>query len=362
MPKIAFNNQNLASINVKKATWYSDSSKRAVRGLRLMAGATKKTWYLNRRESGKVRQVKLGTFPEMNVERARMTANGTTFAPAADQPEATLQDHLDAYIEHRREAGKLAAGTERDYRDLFRRHAPDWLEAPLVALTTYAVEERFNSLRDRPGVANKLVTVLRCVNKYATRHDELKRDPTSAVTALHTLRPRRVRCEDLEIVMCDVLAVSNPVKRAAWQLLLHTGLRSTNLRTMEWDMVDLDAGTMRVDRLKNGEARTFPLSDHSVALFESVRRYDDTFCLPSFKRPGPIDHLDALEHCNQHDMRRWFTSVAAQAGIERDVRMWLRGDVTREAAIDHYNFNIATREAVNAISLRLNDVSGFSGT
>lgn len=362
MPKMAFNDSNLSAINVTKTTWFTDSSKRAVRGLRLMAGSTTKSWYLNKRIDGKVRQVKLGTFPTMNVERARMTASTTILNPVTELPDPTLQQHLDAYIEHRRDRGKLAAGTERDYRDLFRRHAADWLEAPLVALTTYAVEERFNSLRDRPGVANKLVTVLRCVNKYATRHDELKRDPTSAVTALHTLRPRRVRCEDLEIVMCDVLAVSNPVRRVAWQLLLHTGLRSTNLRTMEWDAVDLNAGTMHVERLKTGEGRTFPLSDHSVALFESVRRYDDTFCLPSFKRPGPIDHLDALEHCNQHDMRRWFTSVAAQTGIERDVRMWLRGDVTREAAIDHYNFNIATREAVNAISLRLNDVSGFSGT
>ena len=361
MPKIAFNDQNLASINVKKPTWYTDNSKRAVRGLRLMAGSTTKTWYLNRRNNGKVRQVKLGTFPEMNVERARITANGTTFAPV-EQSEATLQDHLDAYIEHRREAGKLSARTERDYRDLFLRHASDWLEASLVSLTTYAVEDRFNSLRDRPGVANKLVTVLRCVNKYATRHDEIKRDPTSAVTALHTLRPRRVRCDDLEIVMRDVLSVENPVKRAAWQLLLHTGLRSTNLRTLCWDQVDLSTATMHVARLKNGEARTFPLSDHSVTLFEQVLRYDETFCFPSFRRPGPIDHLDALEHANQHDMRRWFTSAAGRAGIERDVRMWLRGDVTKEAAIDHYNFNIATREAVNAISARLNDESGFSST
>ena len=128
---------------------------------------------------------------------------------------------------------------------------------------------------------------------------------------------------------------------------------------------DLDETTAHL--LENGEVlddveETRRLSDHSVALFESVQRYDDQWCLPSFRRPGPIDHLDALPHCNQHDMRRWFTSVAGRAGIERDVRMWLRGDVTRQAAIDHYNFDLATTEAVNAISARINQEAGISGT
>ena len=103
-----------------------------------MAGSTTKSWYLNKRIDGKVRQVKLGTFPTLNVERARMTASTTILNPVTEIPDPTLQQHLDAYIAHRRDRGKLAAGTERDYRDLFRRHAPDWLEAPLVALTTYA--------------------------------------------------------------------------------------------------------------------------------------------------------------------------------------------------------------------------------
>ena len=57
MPKIAFNDSNISAINVTKTTWFTDSSKRAVRGLRLMAGSTTKSWYLNKRIDGKVRDL-----------------------------------------------------------------------------------------------------------------------------------------------------------------------------------------------------------------------------------------------------------------------------------------------------------------
>lgn len=376
MPKIAFNETNIDAISVRKTTWYSDTNKKKVRGLRLMAGPIKKTWFLNRRApDGKVRQVKLGEYPDMNVELARITANGTRLnVPDLTLTRApTLQDHLDEYIKAHRKAGSLSARTEDDYRRLFEGHARDvdkdddpddetsWLDKPLSALTTYMVEARFNTLHDRPGVANKLITVLRSVNTYAQRHDEIKRDPTTAVTNLYALKRRTVRCEDLALVMQDILGVENPVKRTAWQLLLHTGLRTSNLRSMRWENVDLEKKTMFHERLKTTQNVTLPLSDHSVALFEEVRPYHDEWCFPSLRgsRSGHIDHLDAQPHVTQHCCRRHFSSVATRIGIERDVRKFLRGDVTREDAIDHYLYSVGTHETVNKISARLNAEAGI---
>ena len=57
MPRINFSDNNIRAINVTKTTWFSDSSKKAMRGLRLMAGATRKTWYYNRRIGSKSHQV-----------------------------------------------------------------------------------------------------------------------------------------------------------------------------------------------------------------------------------------------------------------------------------------------------------------
>ena len=368
MLNIAFNDANVDAISVRKTTWFSDTSKKKVRGLRLMAGPIKKTWFLNRRgPDGKVRQIKLGAFPDMNVELARITANGTRLnvpeVTVASEP--TLRDHLDAYVAHRRELGKLSARTADDYYGTFKsadeKSDDKWLDMPLSALTTYMVEERFNALADRPGVANKLITVLRSVNKFATRHDEIKRDPTTAVTNLYTMHPREVKCEDLSLVVADMLVVENPVKRAAWRFLLHSGLRPRNMRSLRWENVDLEKKTMFHARLKTTRNVTLPLSDHSVTLLKEVRPYHDEWCFPSLRgsSSGHIDALDALPHVIEGDCRRHFSSAATRIGIERDVRKFLRGDVTREDAIDHYLYSIGTHEVANKISARLNAEAGI---
>ena len=111
-----------------------------------MAGSTTKTWYLNRRDNGKVRQVKLGTFPEMNVERARMTANGTTFAPV-EQSEATLQDQ----IRRKREgnvASRMAANGLKTKLHMAERMVED-LQEKLDHLTKMYNKNR----RDAAGCA-----------------------------------------------------------------------------------------------------------------------------------------------------------------------------------------------------------------
>lgn len=359
MPQIAFNDANIAAIRATKTTWYTDSSKRAVRGLRLMAGARSKTWYLNKREGAKVRQVKLGPFPELNVEKARRRARDMinaveegTLQSRIDNDTRTLTEALDGYIERNMSSGSLSERTAQDYRDVIRVHASDWTNLPLTRITTREVERRFIDLEDHVAVGNKLIRVVRQVYKYAMAHDDALRDPTRVIQRLRPEPRREPIAHDLAVVMKDILNVENPVRRTAWQLLLHTGIRSSNLRSLTWGDVDLDARTVHLARMKNGESRMLPLSDASVALFESVRRYDDRWCLPSFKRPGPLDHLDALPHARQHDMRHHFTTAAALCQIPEYAIAFLRGDrvTTTAQAMAGYMHQIADHSTVNLIS------------
>ena len=357
MATIPFSDSTIANMKPVSAVWYSDASRRAVPGLRLMAGKRAKTFYFTKRDGNKIRQIKIGTFPELNVERARMKARELTNKVVAGvrivAPSGlTLRDGLEAYVERRRSMSKLSEGTEQDYRNLLRLHAADWLDMPMSAITTAAVEDRFFALEDSPAVANKLVTVMRCIYKRAMARDDDLRDPTRVVTELWSSNVRVPLSMDLAAIMRDVQAVGNPVKRTAWQLLLHTGLRSGNLRSLTWDHIDFDAKTMHIDRMKNGEARTLPLSDHSCALFQTVRRYDQHWCFPSFRRPGPLDQLDTLPTTRQHDMRHHFTSQASQCHLPEYVIAWLRGDriKTQSQAMAGYMHNVGTHQAVNAIS------------
>lgn len=175
MPKINFSDTSVAAIAAAKTTWFSDSSKRRVMGLRLMAGPT-------------------------------------------------LQDLINQYIARRRAAGNLSARPERDYRIVFDCHAADWLKMPLADLTTYQVEDWFKAMRETPGAANKLITVLRGVIKYATRHDEVKRDPTSAVTDLYTLKPKT------EALQGDFLWIDDELLHAERDWLVRNGAEHRFIR------------------------------------------------------------------------------------------------------------------------------------
>jgi hypothetical protein len=51
----SFSDPNIANMKPSSAAWYSDASRRAVPGLRLMVGKRAKTFYLSKRDGVTVR-------------------------------------------------------------------------------------------------------------------------------------------------------------------------------------------------------------------------------------------------------------------------------------------------------------------
>lgn len=366
MPNIAFNDKTIAAINVNKTTWFTNSLKGAVPGLRLMAGARSKTWYMNKRDGGKVRQVRIGAFPELTVEIARRhgrdlinAVEAGTMQERIDNDTRTFSEALDGYIERNTAAGSLSEGSAEDYRRLIRVHASDWSDQPLNRITTRDVERRFLEMDGHAGVCNKLIRVVRQVYKYAMAHDDALLDPTRVIQRLRPEPRRQPLTHDLALAMGDVLEITNPVKRAAWFLLLHTGLRSGSLRTMTWDDVDFRARTIArgAGDQKNKEARTFPISNAALAVFKKLKKgkYDAHLCFPSFRRYGPLDQLDAMPHARQHDMRHHFTTAGALCNVPEYALAFLRGDkvTTVNQSVATYLHNIVEHSTVNRISKRL---------
>jgi hypothetical protein len=102
--------------------------------------------------------------------------------------------------------------------------------------------------------------------------------------------------------------------------------------------------------MKNGRARTLPLSEISVALFEQLQGLDKTHCFPSFKRPGPIDHLDTLPTGRQHDMRHLFVTAAGRCHLPEYIIAFLKGDVVQQSMVQHYFDDLGEHSASDAIS------------
>lgn len=367
MPGFKFSDQAIMRLAATdKTVWFSDEVKD---GLRLAVGKKSKTFYFTKRhpESKQVLTIKIGRHPAISVAAARKKAgdlfteieNGSD--PTADQKAreaTTLQSTLDAYIRARTNNKKLGDRAAQDYRDIMRIHASDWLPLPLHKITTRDFEERFIKMSDKPYAANKFTRIVRQLYKYAQKHDPAVRSP-ALVVDYHPEHKRTPKTGgDWAAHWNNILALDNIVRRNAWLLLWLTGIRSTNLRTLTWDDVNLQMRTVHLSKMKNGRSRTLPLSDISAALFAELRPLDDTYCFPSFKRRGPIDHLDTLPTGRQHDMRHLFVTAAGLCHLPEYMIAFLKGDVVEQSMVQRYFDDLGEHAASDAISRKILDRCG----
>jgi integrase len=113
---------------------------------------------------------------------------------------------------------------------------------------------------------------------------------------------------------------------AAVRLLVFTGARASEMLTMTWDSVNLEAGTVRLADSKTG-AKTVFLNPPSVDVLARLPRIGDNPYVIAGGNPGAALTLSGLEQVWQsvrevagladvrlHDLRHSFASVAAARG------------------------------------------------
>lgn len=168
------------------------------------------------------------------------------------------------------------------------------------------VEQRFHRLTERTGwgQANIAVKLLAAIYRRPCLDFEDLRNPVALWRAgggrLHRPRRRRIR-HPAEVLPCwhrgFETAVRNPVARDAFRFGLYTGMRLTEVISLAWLRVDMEAMTVRIDDTKRGEPLEFPVTRYpstSSPGTPSVAR----FCrlAPSPTRIGRIRQVDARAH------------------------------------------------------------------
>ena len=97
---------------------------------------------------------------------------------------------------------------------------------------------------------------------------------------------------------------------AAIRLLMLTGCRLSEIQTLRWEHVDLEAGELRLRDTKTG-GRAVPLAPSAVWLLESLPREEDNPWVIAGKKPG--SQLTDLQH-------PWYR-IRARAELD-DVRIY----------------------------------------
>ena len=169
----------------------------------------------------------------------------------------------------------MAANPNRSKRT--NRHLGDWLTRPLDAIGRADVEARFNGITADHGwsAANRAMSLLRLIYRRPCVDHEGLRNPVDLWLAgggkFHRKARHKISALS-EVLPCwrtGIKAeVNNPAIHDALWFGLYTGMRQTEMLTLRWERVDMDALTFRVEETKTGVPLEPPISDQLAAILE----------------------------------------------------------------------------------------------
>lgn len=258
-------------------------------GFGLRVGRSTKSFVVQRDlPGGRSRRVTIGRYPAWSVPEARKEARALIVQfdrgvdPAVARREAavrgiTLREARAAHVDRMRHRDCSPRSIECLEGEV-ERHLGDWLDRPLREISPADVQRRHRRITTGSGpyVANRVGRHLRAIwNTCRRTHRDLGDPPTSAIDWNKQRRRREpIAWDALPAWLAEVEQLP-PVRRDYNFFVLLTGLRATDAKTVRWEHVDFEAGTLHRPQPKGGVDRAFTIPLSSAALDVLQRRRDE---------------------------------------------------------------------------------------
>lgn len=262
--------------------------------LRITAAGTR-TFYVIKRVSASMAWVKIGSFPEMTVEQARVEAQkvlgefATGANPAAVRrairEEPTFLEVFQQYLtdKRKRDGSPLSDRTKRDYTDVINMYLGPIQSSKLSQITRSEIKAiHAKTTKKSAAQADRAIIVVSSVYNFAADL-ELFTGGNPASRIQKNPAPSRDRfalAPELPYLM-EAIAESDLCDFFLLSLL--TGARRSNVQEMAWRDLDLDTGVWRLGMTKNGTPQNVTLSPEAVA---TLRRRQPQKKTSGFVFPG----------------------------------------------------------------------------
>ena len=295
-----------------------------MRGLRLRVGAGgRKAWIVRARAGKKQINKTLGPYPLISLAVARDQARAFLITLAKEggvRPKRTFGDLADDWIK------QVAKAKNKSWRNQERRLEiyvlPKWRDIDLASIRRADVRELIDGI-DGIVAPGRALTIIRTLFRYAMARDWVDNSPAEAIPNPSTDVPRDrfLDMQELARVYCAADLLGYPFTGFIKMLIL-TGQRRTEVASMQWANIDLDAGTWIVssENTKSARAHLVPLSRQAVDLLKTT---------PQF---GPfVWSSDGETHIKGYSKaKRKLDTFLASGG--RDMKAWRLHDLRRTAA------------------------------
>lgn len=261
----------------------------------LVSPAGGRSWKLKYRLNGLEKSASLGQWPDVSLQDAReRRTEARRLIAAGRDPVEQKRAAKAAVLDERR---SLFADAARGY---LRKQAPGWSANHTRDVTRIIEGELVPALGRLPVTAIKVAHVRKMLEgieargaltyakdvrlyfrkvlqHYGTERERMIDDPSVFVTLTKPPKEKHHPALPLDEVGTFLRKLqsspSAPMLRIATRLLLHTAVRTTELREARWSEVDETHKLWRIpeERMKAGAAHVVPLSPQVLALLAELR-------------------------------------------------------------------------------------------
>ncbi|AJR07558.1 site-specific integrase [Photobacterium gaetbulicola] len=384
-------------------------------GLRIEKGSKGLTSFFYRYrhpKNGKIKQLKLGVYPEMSLSEARVellllkSKRASGIDPQSylneqkvlnesidgqEKPIFTINQMVELYlqekIEDRRDAsGRIVSGSriKKGQKETRRTLERDVIEKigrlDAEKLGRAEITELVLGIVDRgaPVQAGNVLRELYLAYEYSIgrgRFDEDFTNPAfkaknalkSSGIKLASQRGKRAFTDDelrKFLLWLPESSLSHTVKNI-FLFTLWTGCRTGELCEAEWEHVDFDKGTLFLPSTKTGTSRYVQLPKQALAWLMSNKILGGKYLFPSQKTNQALnqDHLSSstwhlrqrdemldIEHWTPHDLRRTVRTGLARLKVREEVAEAVIGH-TKQGIAGTYNLHRYEDECREALQL-----------
>jgi integrase len=348
-------------------------------GLRLFPSGARSYVVWLRTTSGQKRLHTLGKHGVVTVQMARELAR-TTLAdasrgldPQQARQQARMGDSIKEFAEvylndHAREHKK---SWEQDQWRLGKHVLPKLGNRKLKDLSRSEVSSFYRSIgATSKAEANRCLALLSAMYKKAIEWQVVPEDFINPARGIQKYvlksRDRWVQDAELPAFWSAVEGEPDIFVRAAISLLILTGLRKSEMLTLEWKHVDLHRKEFRLEETKNGQRRYVPLNGPAVDILRSLpRALRNTYVFPG---EAPGTHRSNLDKAWRRCRARMWLSLNPEAAAE--LREQAEADVRRRPkrasrsaeAIQARLLELTDEHAGGSEGIRLHDLRRSCGS
>jgi integrase len=310
--------------------------------LRVTANGVK-SWSVVYRAKGSptLKRYTIGRWPAISVRDARNLAREVLLEvargkdPAADRKRAArgeddrFENVADEFIQ-RRVRPRQPRSWQQTAGLIESRLVKPWRGRRIGDITKADVHRVLDREVDagHGRTANLLLQVAKALFAWAEERHEIDRNPATGIS-----RPAVERSRDHVLTDEELSAIWTAAGELGWpwgdyaRVLILTAQRRSEVSSMRWSDVDLEAGvwSMPAERTKSKRAHTVPLSEPVVAILREAPRLtdpDNVFWtgrgagLSGFTQSkGKIDRLSGVMEWRYHDLRRSAATGMARLGV-----------------------------------------------